>query len=552
MVRYTVCGLPWGKKMYPAIGTDARATLRVGWRTWTTGAAAGIALAALAPASALAESGAPAANEVVGYATADRSGAPTSWTLADGTPYLFVPYVDAEVAGSVAAVETGSDVGAVLFQRPYFESRDAGCAPELGSDARSDLRWRGATARFSPRIESESSAKFEQFASLIVYRQDIGPPPGVLLLNRRLTLGTSCLQAVHKTFFNRVFVPVAAPPEPARCYNLSGTYRQDNGKEITIDFAFADRLALLQPADLDDRYRSLRHRFRVILFDGQGCRGGGGEFRSEGKAPGNIRLDSIGLRDRVRSVRIVYEGGPLAPYYVVPTPAPVAEVPKGEVPEAEKEQAPQPAAPTALMANIAPEITAKNIAETSAEASAEITKDIVAPPPPNPPAQVPSDSVMAKATPAQTPAPVVAPVPASVPEKRHESAIARTQTTTIPRYAALPAPRLKLRPKKPVAPSPVASSTTFEYPVHDIYRLNFCLRWGVDCGEPAATAWCKAQGFAKAGAWRIDQDIGSLFPTIVLADKRVCAQFPCDGFEEITCVNEGPAPLPASKSATKG
>ncbi|MCZ6636678.1 MAG: hypothetical protein O7C66_00610 [Alphaproteobacteria bacterium] len=403
--------------MYPAIATDVRATLRVGWRTWTTGAAAGIALAAGAPASALAEPGAPAANEVVGYATADRSGAPTSWTLADGTPYLFIPYVDAEVAGSMAAVETDTDVGAVLFQRPYFESRDAGCAPELGSDARSDLRWRGATARFSPRIETESSAKTEQFSSLIVYRQDIGPPPGVLLLNRRLTLGTSCLQAVHKTFFNRVFIPVAAPPEPARCYNLSAIYRQDNGKEITVNFAFADRLALLQPADLDDRYRSLRHRFRVILFDGQGCRGGGGEFRSEGKAPGNIRLDPIGLRDRVRSVRIVYEGGPLAPYYVVPTPAPVAEVPKVEMPEveapeveapvADKEPAPQPAAPPAHMANIAPENTA--------ETSAEITKDIVAPPPPNSPVEAPSDSAMAKATPAQTPAPVAAPTPAPVP-----------------------------------------------------------------------------------------------------------------------------------------
>ncbi|HEX9789146.1 MAG TPA: hypothetical protein VGA60_00675, partial [Kiloniellales bacterium] len=69
----------------------------------------------------------------------------------------------------------------------------------------------------------------------------------------------------------------------------------------------------------------------------------------------------------------------------------------------------------------------------------------------------------------------------------------------------------------------------------EIYRLNYCLRWGADCGEPAATAWCRGQGFAKASDWRVDKNIGALFPTIVLADKRVCAQFPCDGFEAITC-----------------
>jgi hypothetical protein len=98
----------------------------------------------------------------------------------------------------------------------------------------------------------------------------------------------------------------------------------------------------------------------------------------------------------------------------------------------------------------------------------------------------------------------------------------------------MPAPRLKVPTPVPAAAASPASQT-FDHPVHEIYRLNYCLRWGVDCGEPAATAWCRAKGFAKAETWTVDKNIGALFPTIVMADKRVCAQFPCDGFQQITC-----------------
>ncbi|MHA1599951.1 MAG: hypothetical protein ACTSW2_03920, partial [Alphaproteobacteria bacterium] len=317
-------------------GSGARPGARAGWLTWWAAPAAVLAIVVPASADAV-DPAAPAANEVIGYATADRSGATTTWILAKGAPYLFIPSVGTEVAGSVAAVDTGADVGAVLFQRPYFGSHDTGCTPELGSDTRPDLKWRGATAVFSPPVDppasgpakasASASAKADRFASLIVYRKDLGPPPGALLLNRRLTLGSRCIQAVHKTLFDRVFVPLAAPPEPARCYNLIGTHPQTGGKDIKVNFISADRLALLQPADLDDRYRNIRHRFRVILYDGEGCRGGAGEFRSEGKEPGDIKLDPIGLRDRVRSVRVVYEGGPIAPYYAVPAAPPVATAP---------------------------------------------------------------------------------------------------------------------------------------------------------------------------------------------------------------------------------
>ena len=83
--------------------------------------------------------------------------------------------------------------------------------------------------------------------------------------------------------------------------------------------------------------------------------------------------------------------------------------------------------------------------------------------------------------------------------------------------------------------SPALSNQTFQYPIQDIYRLNYCLNWNKNCGEAAAQAWCKAQGFHRATGFKIDENIGSLFPTIVLAENRVCAQFVCDGFQEITC-----------------
>jgi len=504
-----------------------------GWLAWCAGMVATLVLAAPAHAAP----GIPAANEVIGYAAADRSGATTAWTLAEGAPYLFVPNVGTEMAGAVAAVDTGAGVGAVLFQRPYFETRDTGCTPELGSDARPDLKWRGATARFSPPVEPRADGlagtESDRFASLIIYRKDLGPPPGALFLNRRLTLGSPCRQAIHKTFFDRVFVPFAAPPEPARCYNLAGTHPQNGGKDIKVDFTSADRLVILQPADLDDRYRDIRHRFRVTLYDGDGCRGGAGEFRSAGQEPGDIKLAQVGLRDRVRSVRIVYEGGPLAPYYVVPTATPVAA----------KNPAPQPAPAAASTAANGPVANAPAKAApaeaTAAEAAPAEDKDIATPappsPPPSPPASpLPSQPPSQPATP--PPSNTVAAVPTPSPDKLDDAATTpRPSATAL--LAALPAPRLELPAPKPATPAPRAANKTFEYPVHDIYRLNFCLRWGVDCGEPAATAWCKAQGFAKASAWKVDKDIGALFPTIVLADKRVCAQFPCDGFEEITCSN---------------
>ncbi len=105
----------------------------------------------------------------------------------------------------------------------------------------------------------------------------------------------------------------------------------------------------------------------------------------------------------------------------------------------------------------------------------------------------------------------------------------------------MPAPRAQPKLEPVLLPETQAvaglASQTFAYPVHQVYRLNYCLTSNGDCGAPAAQAWCKTQGFDTASAWKIDENIGSLFPTVVLGEDRICAQFICDGFQEITCAN---------------
>jgi hypothetical protein len=86
-------------------------------------------------------------------------------------------------------------------------------------------------------------------------------------------------------------------------------------------------------------------------------------------------------------------------------------------------------------------------------------------------------------------------------------------------------------------PEAVAAGQTIKYPLLQGYRLNACLYQQEGCGEEAASEWCRARGFAGgAASFEIDENIGSLFPTLALGDLQLCANFVCDGFKEITCL----------------
>jgi len=77
----------------------------------------------------------------------------------------------------------------------------------------------------------------------------------------------------------------------------------------------------------------------------------------------------------------------------------------------------------------------------------------------------------------------------------------------------------------------------FEPPLVDGKRVDLCLHWGSDCGQPAADAFCQKSGFSKAAEFKEAYDIGAQSPTLVLGDGKLCAEAYCDGFAMIRCTN---------------
>ncbi len=468
------------------------------------------------------------AREVTGYAGEARGGASKTWTLPANQPYLFVPFVGNDVAGALVRVEVGRSVGVALFQRPFFASRDVGCTPDMGTDARPHLKWLGPTARFEPdsgRKQGDAASpdpKTGGYASLIVFRKDLGPPPGILMLDRRRTLGSMCPNPIHKIFFNRLFVPVAAPPDALRCLDLAGTYRVEGAEDMVLNFTFTDRAVLLMPSDLSEGYKPIKHRFTATLFDGLGCAGESVSFKSAASALGDFRLDRHDFRDRARSIRISYESGALAPYIKRAAPA----VAKIQPPEPQPTAQPETTAPETVQAQAPEPETVQPVAAQPEPMQPETTApEPVQPEPATPETAAPEPPTTA---PAKAQVTEVPPDPSKLPA-------AQTPPKPADVQVALPKLEPKIVPQVRKDLTPAMATQTFQFPVHEIYRLNYCLKWGKDCGQPAAKAWCAAQGFRHASDWKVDKNIGSLFPTIVMGDNRVCSQFVCDGFQEITC-----------------
>lgn len=127
------------------------------------------------------------------------------------------------------------------------------------------------------------------------------------------------------------------------------------------------------------------------------------------------------------------------------------------------------------------------------------------------------------------PPPPPPPAPKKKPKLQQAPPTAGTAapTTTPPRAAGRPLPTPPETPDDTVM--------TFQDPVLDGYRVDYCFAWGDRCGKPAATAFCVAKGYAGALEWQIAEDIGATSPTRTQGDKRICDQPACDGFFKITC-----------------
>jgi hypothetical protein len=84
-------------------------------------------------------------------------------------------------------------------------------------------------------------------------------------------------------------------------------------------------------------------------------------------------------------------------------------------------------------------------------------------------------------------------------------------------------------------------SRTFENPRWFDYRLDWCLNWGTDCGQPAADNFCKRRRWTGALDFAVAPNIGASDPTMVSGNNQVCDQSGCAGFKYITCYGRIPS-----------
>jgi hypothetical protein len=76
------------------------------------------------------------------------------------------------------------------------------------------------------------------------------------------------------------------------------------------------------------------------------------------------------------------------------------------------------------------------------------------------------------------------------------------------------------------------SVVTFDNPMIAGYGLDYCREWGVNCGWPAAHAFCKSQGHREAAnfEWKKDNQ-----KTRIINGGQVCDAPFCDRISKVVC-----------------
>jgi len=79
------------------------------------------------------------------------------------------------------------------------------------------------------------------------------------------------------------------------------------------------------------------------------------------------------------------------------------------------------------------------------------------------------------------------------------------------------------------------TTLTFQSPMYGDLRLDACLRWAQNCGEPAATAWCKSKGLSRATEYP-QENVGEQgIGTRLIDTNQVCKEKFCSSFVYIVC-----------------
>ncbi|WP_085901979.1 hypothetical protein [Kiloniella majae] len=549
--------------------------------------------------------GEPAPNQLIAFDGLEYAGAAKVFELSADQLYSFVPSLG-DLSGRVSSLKLGSQVGAMFFQGPLFQTTDKSCAPLLGSKEEPHLLWQGPSADLVPlkRVNdapvSMAAPQDDTYSSMIIYRRDMGPPPGVLMLQRLNTYSRGCANVLEQLNYRRAFIPAWDNGRTGYCQNLVGptTYAGERG---TFRFNDSDQLVFMHPEAMDQAYQSVRHRVRATLYDFPDCQGNHVTFPFKAESIRKFNLADYGYKGRARSVKVEYVSGPASalsglvvastsPKTVVAnatvpapaktvTPQTVAEQPKTASQAPQTFVAPQSGstqeAPVVKKSVEVPQTAAVQKAVPQTQAAPAEPQTFVAPEPqtfvaPEPqvftapaPAetfQAPayssadSDLLAAGITPAGDDALIPQPTQATEGELERQAITSQSEnplfTPSYQLFEAQPAENVESQPLNSGSSteqgslptetaerfvSPSVGGTTYEFPVFDAYRLNYCLTPGTNCGEPAAREWCKKKGHETAVAWVRDDNIGSLFPTINMGSKEICSNYRCDGFKELTC-----------------
>jgi hypothetical protein len=496
----------------PAGGGAARSRRTARWPLCAAAALLLPAGLAAQEPPAQAPAAAPATAGITFFTGPNFTGESKTLTLAPDQPYAAIPFIGDELNERIASLRADPQVGAILFQRPYFASRDDACGPNVGTHEDPDAWWLGLTADFEPPYATDQAYETAEtadgdYSSVIAYRRDVGPPPGFLLLERRSYYNRACERSADQSYFNRIVIPVPNPPQREACTDLSAPSRAHGAGPDAPRFDRVTEAYALLPQAFSRGYQGGDHRFILTVFDGPGCSGASITLPGikDGR-PASYRLSEFDFDRRARSVSIRYQRGPLDRH--------LADVPE----TAEAAPAPAPAPTPAPTATPTPTPTPGPDAGT-----VMVPSPTPAPTPAVPAAQETPQSPSQQPL-SPPPAGGLQPAPPSAPPQSQQQAL---QPMPQPQLAPQPAPA----PSRPIGPQ----EETFRFPVHQVYRLNYCLADGQGCGEPAANAWCEARGFARASRWNQEENIGALYPTVFIGNGGICDKYLCDGFEEITC-----------------
>ncbi len=91
----------------------------------------------------------------------------------------------------------------------------------------------------------------------------------------------------------------------------------------------------------------------------------------------------------------------------------------------------------------------------------------------------------------------------------------------------------------------VAQEGQFPNPMLAQVPVDWCVTYGVQCGQPAADLFCRTQGYASARAW----SAAEVQQTIVLGDLQRCVNASCDALTGVVCTMGG---APAGGAAPAG